>query len=82
MKFVDNKIFSALLVTEELIILVDRSFFPHKSSLVSAYFAITYENRKIRSRDFISTVALLCRNPFNAKLCGVLTMCKVIEYVV
>jgi len=80
--FVDNEIFSKLLVTGELTILVDRLFFPHKSSLVSAYFVITHKNRKIGSRDFISTIALLYRKPFNLELCRVLTICKVIEYIV
>ena len=63
-------------------ILIDSSFFLHRSSLVSADFIITYKNRKIGSREFILTVALLFRNPFTAKLCGVLTIYKVIEYIV
>ena len=79
MNFVDNEIFSELLLIGELIILVDGSFFPYKSSLVLVHFIITHKNRKIGSGNFISTMVLLYRNPFNIELCRVLTIYKVIE---
>ena len=54
----DLENFINLLEDGEIVILVYRSFYPEKSSLVLAYFVISYENNKIESRNFISIVVM------------------------
>ena len=71
-----------LLEDGEVVVSVDRSFYPEKSSLVAAYFAITYKNYKIESSNFISTVMLQYINLFIAELYGVLMILKVIKFVI
>jgi len=47
-----------LLEGGEVVILVDGSFYPEKSSLVAAYFVISNKNYKIESSNFISIVVI------------------------
>ena len=60
-------------------VLVDGSFFPDNSSLVSAHCIITNEERKLGCGDFASKLAVNYRNSFAAISRGVLAICKLIE---
>ena len=79
-KGMDVESFCELLVKGDLTVSVDESFPPTKSSLVSAHFVITYNERKLGSSDFISIVALIYRNDFAVESCGVLAICKLIKH--
>ena len=74
--------FIHLLELGELSISVDGLFFSDKSNLVSTHFIIMHNNRKISSGNFLLVVAFRYRYPFTAEICGVLTILKVIEYII
>ena len=72
--------FYELLMQGDVTLSVNGSFFPDKSSLTSAHYIIAHKERKLGSGDFTSTVAANYRNAFTAEPCGVLAICKLIEY--
>ena len=44
------------MIQNEIEFLVNRSFFPEYSEVVSAHIIITYQRRKIGSADFITSI--------------------------
>jgi len=62
-----------------LCISVDGLFFPEQLEIISAHVILTSEEKKLRSCDFTSTVALPYQNAYVAKLCSALAIFKVLE---
>ena len=56
---VDHDLLKIVMIQNKIEFLVDRSFIPKYSEMVSAHIIITYQRRKIRSADFITSVIVL-----------------------
>ena len=67
---------------KEIIFSVDRSFFPKRSNLISAYIIITTKNHKIGTANFILSVALPYHSAYSAELCGTLAIHIIMEYLI
>ena len=55
-------------------------FFQFRLDLVAVHIIITHGQHKLGSANFILSVALPMRMAFTAELCGILSICKLIEW--
>ena len=71
-----------LLISNKLMISVNRLYLLAIPELVSAHFTLTDKRNKVVSRDFILNIALLFQNTFTTELHEILYIYKLIEYLI
>ena len=71
-----------VLIQGKLSFLVDRSFFPIRSHLITAHIILLKGKQKLGDTQFISLVALPHCNAYSAKLYGTLAILKLTEYLI
>ena len=77
---VNHNLLKVAMIQNKIEFSTDVSFFPEHSEVVSAHIIITYQNRKIRWADFITSIIATLQKLFTAELCRVLAICKLVEY--
>ena len=73
--FEQKRMSYATLFRGEATFVVDGSFFPNRSDLISAaWFLVSPSFQKLAIGDFITTVAMDFRHPFASEICGALSI--------
>ena len=73
--------FPHLMKNNTLCFVVDGSFYPERSTLVSAAWRCSLEEKLLVTGSFISSVALEYRHPYSAELCDCLSIIKFIDWI-
>ena len=71
----------AAIKTSTIACSVNGSFYTNKSRCIAVYFIITQGEKKLASRDLITTVALKYQNTYSAEIYIVLVYLKLIEFI-
>ena len=66
----------------KLIFSFNSSHFPDKPTLIATHVIITSDAVKLRSVNFISSAAPYCRNVHAVELYGILSIMKLLEYII
>jgi len=66
----------------KLIFSVYGLYFPDKPTLIAIYIIIMLDIVKLGTASFISSVVLYYRNAYAIELCGILSIMKLLEYII